>query len=177
MAQAPDSGPFVAGRKQQAAISAAEAWQVLCSPEVLYGFLGTHGIKEEGNVPYVVPMNFVAHRQTNALYLHSSPENTSKRNRALKENAQVSFTVVTEGVSLVPDPQGRTCKCSLRYTSVMVFGPVAQVESADEKVRLLSSLMQQKAPAALFSPIRVEDVENTAVWKIEVQHISGKRAG
>ncbi len=170
-------GTFLPGRKQDRAASTDEAWDVLASPDVQYGFLGTHGVGEEGNFPYVVPMNFAADRDAAALYFHSTNETASKRYRALKENAKASFTVVDPISAIVPDPQGRPCKFSMRYRSVMVFGEIAEVERADEKARCLGFLMQQKAGNVPLQEVRPEDVGNVVIWKLQVQHISGKTGG
>ena len=170
-------GAFLPARKQDRATSADEAWEVLGSPGIQYGFLGTHGVAEEGNFPYVVPMNFSADRDAAALYFHSTNETASKRCRAVKENARVSFVVVDPISAIVPDPQGRPCKFSMRYRSVMVFGEIAEVESADEKARCLDFLMQQKAGKVPREKVRPEDVENVTIWKLQVQHVSGKKGG
>jgi len=144
----PDDGSaFLRVRNEERAIAAEEAWDVLCSREVQYGFLGTHGLDEEGGFPYVVPMNFAADPRAGALYFHSTDDPASKRRRAIGQSAKVSFTVVDPGSSILPDPQGRPCKFSMQYRSVMVFGRIEAVEAADEKVRLFNFLMQQKAPS------------------------------
>jgi nitroimidazol reductase NimA-like FMN-containing flavoprotein (pyridoxamine 5'-phosphate oxidase superfamily) len=171
------SGSFLPGRKPDRAISADEAWDVLGSADVQYGLLGTHGLAKEGNFPYVVPMNFAADRDAAALYFHSTSETASKRYRAIKENAKASFTVVDPISAIVPDPQARPCKFSMRYRSVMVFGEIAEVESAHEKAQCLDFLMQQKAGDVPLQKVRPEDVENVTIWKLVVQHVSGKKGG
>jgi nitroimidazol reductase NimA-like FMN-containing flavoprotein (pyridoxamine 5'-phosphate oxidase superfamily) len=170
-------GSFLPARKQDRATSPDEAWDVLGSAEVQYGLLGTHGVGEEGNFPYVVPMSFAADRDAAALYFHSTGETASKRYRAVQENAKASFTVVDPISAIVPDPQGRPCKFSMRYRSVMVFGQIAEVQSADEKARCLDFLMQQKAGNVPLEKVRPEDVGNVVIWKLQVQHISGKKGG
>jgi nitroimidazol reductase NimA-like FMN-containing flavoprotein (pyridoxamine 5'-phosphate oxidase superfamily) len=172
-----EPGTFLSARKQERAIPAGEAWQVLCSPDVPYGFLGTHGLAEEGSFPYVVPMNFGADPEAGAIYFHSTDDPASKRCRAVRENAKVSFTVVDTAAAIVPDPQGRPCKFTMRYRSVMALGHIESVEPADEKSRLLNFLMRQKAPAARLGEVRPEDVEGATVWKLRVEYVSGKRGG
>jgi nitroimidazol reductase NimA-like FMN-containing flavoprotein (pyridoxamine 5'-phosphate oxidase superfamily) len=177
MAEPNNAGTFLPGRKQDRAIAVEEAWHVLCSPDVPYGFLGTHGLREEGGFPYVVPMNFAADPTAGALYFHSTNEAASKRFRSIRENAQVSFTVVDPASSIIPDAEGRPCKFSMHYRSVMVFGRMTEVEPAHEKVRVLNFLMQQKAPGAGLDKVRPDDVEGVAIWKLEVEHVSGKMGG
>ena len=177
MPESNDESAFLPGRKQERTITTEEAWQVLCSQNVQYGFLGTHGLGEEGGFPYVVPMNFAADPQSGALYFHSTNDPASKRCRAIRENAKASFTVVDPGSSIVPDAQGRPCKFTMRYRSVMVFGRIEAVESAEEKVRLFNFLMQQKAPSPRLDKVRPEDVEGVAIWRLQVEHVSGKRGG
>jgi len=54
-------------------------------------------------------------------------------------------------------------------------GRIEAVESADEKVRLFNFLMQQKAPSPRLDEVRPEDVEAVAIWRLCVEHVSGKR--
>lgn len=177
MAEPNDAGAFLPGRKQDHAIAVEEAWHALCSPQVPYGFLGTHGLGEEGGFPYVVPMNFAADPTVGALYFHSTSDATSKRSRSIRENAQASFTAVDPASAIIPDPEGRPCKFIMRYRSVMVFGRMTEVEPAYEKVRVLNFLMQQKAPGAGLDKVRPDDVEGVTIWKLEVKHVSGKKGG
>ncbi len=177
MPESNDGSAFLPGRKQERTITTEEAWQVLCSQNVQYGLLGTHGLSEEGNFPYVVPMSFAADPGAGALYFHSTDDPTSKRYRAIGEDVRVSFTVVDPASSIVPDAQGRPCKFTMRYRSVMAFGRIEAVESADEKVRLFNFLMQQKAPSPRLDEVRPEDVEGVAIWRLRVQHVSGKWGG
>lgn len=172
-----DGGAFLPGRKKERAMTTEEAWEALCSQNVQYGLLGTHGLREEGGFPYVVPMNFAADPKAGALYLHSTDDAASKRRRAIGQDAKVSFTVVDPESSILPDPQGRPCKFTMRYRSVMAFGRIAAVESADEKVRLFNFLMQQKAPSPRLDEIRPEDVDGVTIWRLSVEHVSGKRGG
>ena len=177
MAESNDPGAFLPGRKQEQAIPAEEAWQVLSSPDVQYGYLGLHGLAEEGGFPYVVPMNFGADAQAEAIYFHSTNEPTSKRCRAIGEDARASFTVVDPGSAIIPDAQGRPCKFSMRYRSVMVFGRIEAVEAPDEKARLFNFLMQQRASSARLDQVRPEDADGATVWRLRVEHVSGKRSG
>ena len=172
----PDDGSaFLPIRSEERAMTAEEAWDVLSSRSVQYGFLGTHGLDEEGRFPYVVPMNFAADPSAGALYLHSTDDRASKRRRAIGRNAKVSFTVVDPGSSILPDPQGRPCKFTMQYRSVMVFGRIEAVASAEERGRLFNFLMQQKAPSPRLDEVRPQDVEGVAVWRLRVEHVSGKR--
>ena len=122
-------------------------------------------------------MSFAADPQAAALYFHSTDDVASKRCRAIRQNAKVSFTAVDPASSIIPDPQGRPCKFSMRYRSVMAVGQIEAVESADEKVRLFNFLMQQKAPSARLENVRPQDVEGVAIWRLRVKHVSGKRGG
>jgi len=177
MAEPNDPGTFLPGRKEERAITTEQAWEVLCSGNMQYGLLGTHGLDEEGGFPYVVPMSFAADPQSGALYFHSTNDPASKRCRAIRQNAKASFTVVDPASSIAPDAQGRPCKFTMRYRSVMVFGRIEAVESAEERARLFNFLMQQKAPSPRLDKVRTEDVEGVTIWRLQVEHVSGKRGG
>ncbi len=171
-----NSCPFLPIRRADRATSADEAWELLCRPSVAYGFLGLHGVAEEGGYPYVVPMSFAADRRAGALYFHSTADRASKRHRAAQQDPRACFTVVDPASQFIPNAEGRACRSSMRYTSVVVLGRIALVESPAEKVRLLNFLIEQKAGGAGLAAVGEPDAAGVTVWKLGVEQITGKRS-
>ncbi len=66
------------------------------------------------------------------------------------------------------------CAYSQAYESIMATGTIFQVNDVDEKIHGLTRVMAHMAPGApvTFSP---EAVERVSVWKIDVDHLTGKR--
>jgi nitroimidazol reductase NimA-like FMN-containing flavoprotein (pyridoxamine 5'-phosphate oxidase superfamily) len=169
------SCPFLPMRRAERAMSVQEAWDLLGSPGVSYGFLGLHGVEEEGGFPYVVPMSFAADREAHALYFHATADAASKRHRAALQDERVCFTVVDPASAFVPNAEGRACRSSMRYASVVVLGRMTPVESPTEKVRCLNFLVEQKAGDAGLAAVREADAASVVVWRLGVEHITGKR--
>jgi nitroimidazol reductase NimA-like FMN-containing flavoprotein (pyridoxamine 5'-phosphate oxidase superfamily) len=161
-------------RKKKLAMTDPDAWDVLESPDTHYGFLGTGGVPEEGNVPYVIPMNFVADRDSNSIYLHTTLDADSKRNRSLAGSPRVCFTVVHPDAAQVNDGSGLPCKFSMRFRSVMAMGRIRAVNSLDERARILNMLMRQKAPhAKLTMDVQPPHTAIATILRINVEHITG----
>jgi nitroimidazol reductase NimA-like FMN-containing flavoprotein (pyridoxamine 5'-phosphate oxidase superfamily) len=162
-------------RAHKRAIGDGEAWELLESPGVLYGFLGTHGVNAEGNMPYVVPMNFAADSEARAIYLHTTIDADSKRNRAIDENPRATFVAVGPDAALAHDGSGLACKFSMKFASAMAFGKISKVESPAEKARILNFFMKQKTIGHTVSEVAEEQTARTTIYVLNVEHISGSR--
>jgi hypothetical protein len=127
-----------------------------------YGVLSS--VDEEGQ-PYGVPVNFVFDgRKT--IYFHCAKEGHKLDN--LKFNPKVSFTVVG-------DVQVMNWKFTTAYESVIVFGVASEVK-AEEKFQALKSLALKFSVDTMdeFYKEIEQEIEQTAVVKIKIEHLSGK---
>jgi hypothetical protein len=169
-----DRQNYLPARKHNLAMAETSAWDMLESPEVVYGFLGTAGVPEEGNIPYVVPMNFVADQDSNSIYLHTTLDADSKRNRSIAANPRVCFTVVHPDAAVVSDGSGLPCKFSMNFRSVMAMGQARIVDDLDERARILNMLMKQKAPGRkVIMDVLPPITAVTTIYRINVEHITG----
>lgn len=168
---------FLPLRKAKHKMDEARAWAVLESERTVYGFLGAHGLPDENAFPYVVPMNFTADESARAIYLHTTVDAESKRNRAVEANPNVTFVVVDPDSTITPSTNGLACGYSMKFESVMVFGRIEKVESAAEKTRVLNLLMVQKAAGGTFKPVAEFQTAVATIYKIDVAHISGAAKG
>jgi nitroimidazol reductase NimA-like FMN-containing flavoprotein (pyridoxamine 5'-phosphate oxidase superfamily) len=171
------SGPikFLPLRAKKRAICESEAWALLESQDAVYGFLGTHGVASEGNMPYVVPMNFAADSGARAIYLHTTIDEDSKRNNAIEENPGATFVVVGPDAAMTNDESGLACKFSMSFTSAMAFGKIEKIDSPAEKTRILNFFMKQKAVSHKVFGVTEAQTALTTIYVLNVEHISGSK--
>ena len=160
-------------RKTKHRMDEAHAWELLCAREVVYGFLGTHGLAGENSMPYIVPMNFAADPEARAVYLHTTLDADSKHNRSVRENPNVTFAAVHPDAAILSDPDGIPCKFSMKFRSVMVFGVITPVDDQAEKARILNLFMRQKSGADNVLDVPPHLAAVATIYKISVEHISG----
>ncbi|MFC1474762.1 pyridoxamine 5'-phosphate oxidase family protein [bacterium] len=168
-----DKSKYLPLRKEKHRITEDEAWAILVSPDIPFGFLGTHGVKEEGNMPYVVPMNFAAERDSGAIYLHTTLDEDSKRNRSVAESPDICFTAVHPDSKIIPSDEGLACKFSMNFKSVIAMGTAEKIEDATEKTRILNHFMDQKAASWPHREVGEHMTFIATIYRINVAHITG----
>jgi hypothetical protein len=121
------------------------------------------------NVPYVVPLSF-GYRE-GCLYFHSAKE--GRKIDMIRRNRRVCFEIDT-GVEVIPSE--KPCDWGMEYASVIGFGEASLLEDPEEKTKGLdvilghySSRPSHEYPASVL--------EHTAVIKVQVQEMTGKRSG
>lgn len=146
-------------RREKYQISDEEV--VLLLEKCEYGVLST--IAENG-FPYGVPLSYAY--KDGVIYFHCAQEGMKLDNIAL--NNKVSFCVVGE-VENVPE------KFTTKYESVIVFGSAKEVFH-EEKVEGLMSLINKysKDYANQGKKYINNNKEETAVYKIEIEYVTGK---
>jgi nitroimidazol reductase NimA-like FMN-containing flavoprotein (pyridoxamine 5'-phosphate oxidase superfamily) len=148
-------------RKKGRQISNEEAYIIIDNAS--YGIMAT--VDCDG-APYAVPLNFV--REGNALYFHGALEGHKTDN--LKERPNVCITFV--GNVVFPENNFTTI-----YESAILFGVAEELTGDKEKVHALKLICQRFVPKnmAAFSDEIDKHLKATAVWKIKIETISGKR--
>ena len=146
-------------RREDRAISEAEAWELLNKAE--YGILST--VSADGQ-PYGVPLNFCIIED--GLYFHHAVEGHLIEN--LTGNSLVSFCVVGD-TELMPEKFGTL------YESVILFGNIEEVFDSQKQAGL-EGLVSKYSPD--FTEEGREYIEKlwdrTRVFKIAITDISGK---
>ena len=121
----------------------------------------------DGNVPYVVPLNFGF--RDNVLYFHSAGE--GKKLDLLREHSEVCFEVES-GVEIVKGKDA--CSWGVSYRSIIGYGNAEFVADVDEKRRGLDVIM------AHYSDGKFEysdkNLSRTTVIKVEITSMTGKRS-
>jgi len=122
----------------------------------------------EDNLPYVVPLCFGYRDRT--LYFHCARE--GRKTDILRKNNRVcvEFDIDQELVT-AEDP----CKFDMNFRSVIGFGKAYLLEDREEKRKGLEAIMQHYAGKSFSYPDEI--VGKTMVIKVEVESLTGKKAG
>lgn len=148
-------------RRKDKALPEEQIIEVLNAGEE--GVLATVG---EDGYPYAVPLNYVFHE--GGIYFHCALSGHKIEN--MEFNPKVSFSVVTGSQILAEE-------FSTRFKSVVVFGR-ADEALGDEKIHglraLITRLAKDHVPAG--EKYIKQALDKTRVFKINVEHMSGKTA-
>jgi nitroimidazol reductase NimA-like FMN-containing flavoprotein (pyridoxamine 5'-phosphate oxidase superfamily) len=118
--------------------------------------------------PYLVPLCFGY--DAGVLYFHSAP--VGKKIDLLKKNRNVCFEFDADTMAV---PAETPCGWTMRYRSVVGSGTAGFVEDPDEKRAALDVIMRQYAEGKhVYSDA---SLRKTAVIKVEIREISGKKSG
>jgi hypothetical protein len=118
--------------------------------------------------PYLVPLCFGY--DAGVLYFHSAP--VGKKIDLLKKNRSVCFEFDADTIAV---PADTSCGWTMRYRSVIGFGIADFVEDPGEKRAALDVIMRQYAEET--HGYSDETLRKTAVIKVEIREISGKKSG
>jgi len=122
----------------------------------------------DGNEPYIVPVCFGYEK--GALYVHGA--DVGRKIEILKKNNRVCFEMDADVEIRGAE---KACKFSLKYRSVIGMGKARFLEKDDEKARALNVIMKHYSDRDFtFSK---PDLDSVLVWKIEIDSLSGKKAG
>jgi nitroimidazol reductase NimA-like FMN-containing flavoprotein (pyridoxamine 5'-phosphate oxidase superfamily) len=129
----------------------------------VFGVMATVG---SDGMPYSVPLSFA--REGNELYFHCAREGHKIDNMKNFNRVCVSFVGDT---SLPPDD------FTILYESAAVFGTAGELTKRDDKIHALRLICQRYTPAnmAAFDEAIERSLDNTGVWKIHIDEISGKK--
>jgi len=122
----------------------------------------------DGNVPYVVPLNFGY--ESDRLYFHSAPE--GRKIEIIKANPNVCFEVDVDQ-ELVPGEI--PCGWTVRYRSVIGFGKARLLGEVAEKKRALDVILGHYAQGPFEYPEGA--IDQVAVVEVEIESLTGKQSG
>ena len=118
--------------------------------------------------PYIVPMYYGY--KDNFLYFHSAKQ--GKKIDIIKKNNQVCFEIdINQNIINTGVP----CNWKNSYSSVIGFGKAKLVENFNEKVKALNAIIDHYSPGTIYK-FPKENVNNTAIIKIEIEEITGKKS-
>jgi len=146
-------------RRKEKVMSEAETLEVLKNGRE--GVLATLG---EDGYPYAVPLNYACHNGN--IYFHCAK--TGHKIDNLAHHTKVSFCVVADA-EIIPE------KFSTQFKSVIAFGNAVEIFE-DEKAAGLLVLVQRYSSEYLEEGKKyiASDINKTKVFKIKVEHMTGK---
>jgi nitroimidazol reductase NimA-like FMN-containing flavoprotein (pyridoxamine 5'-phosphate oxidase superfamily) len=118
--------------------------------------------------PYIVPMYYGF--KDNFLFFHSAKQ--GKKIDIIKKNNRVCFEIdmnhhiVNTGVP---------CNWKNSYSCVIGFGKAKLIENFSEKVKALNDIIDHYSPGTIYE-FPKENVLKTAIIKIEIEEITGKKS-
>lgn len=128
-----------------------------------YAFLS---VVDENNMPYCVPISIV--REGEHIYFHSAHDGF--KIDCLRHNANVCLACVGDTYRL-PD------KFTTKYESAIIRGIAVEITENAEKIFALKKLCERHTPTNMgnFDAAIENSLSRTAVWRIDVTEITGKR--
>lgn len=153
-------------RRSDRVMDEAETWQLLER-----GFVGALGTADEDGWPYVVPLSYVLYN--GAVYFHKSTRPGHLRHN-LEFDSRVCFEVDEPG-PVFPSGEKSPCQTSVGFRSLILFGRCTPVADRDEKLAAFRALMAKYADPSWERPDVWPDMDLTAVYRIDIERITGKR--
>ena len=126
-----------------------------------------------GEQPFINNNIFVYDESENCIYFHTSKEGRLRYN--ITENTKVCLSAAEMGRLL---PADVALEFSVEYKSVVVFGNVEVIEDEEKAKSALQKLMDKyfpnHKPGRDYREIISEEIKRTAVYKINIESMSGK---
>jgi nitroimidazol reductase NimA-like FMN-containing flavoprotein (pyridoxamine 5'-phosphate oxidase superfamily) len=120
------------------------------------------------NIPYIVPVSFAY--DDNSIYFHTASE--GMKIDFISAGNVVCFEF-EHGIRLLA--QGDTpCDWGFSYQSVIGHGRIHEVTDRHDKVRGLNLIVKQYVAGEW--PMVAPHVENTRVWQLVIESITGKQS-
>jgi nitroimidazol reductase NimA-like FMN-containing flavoprotein (pyridoxamine 5'-phosphate oxidase superfamily) len=153
-------------RRTDREMTADETWHLLEN-----GYVGRLGTAGPEGWPYVVPKMYAV--MNGAVYFHSTTAHGHTW-ADLQANPRVCFEVDQPG-PVFPTGEKDLCETSVGFESVILFGTCTPVTDPAEKVAFFERLMDKYANPAWERPANWSHQDVTAVYRIVVERITGKR--
>ncbi len=122
----------------------------------------------ENGQPYIVPLCFGY--KDNIFYFHSARE--GKKLDILRSNNNICFEI---DIDHELSKEENACDCSMKYKSVIGFGKAVFIEDIETKRKALDIIMQHYSDGSFEYP--VDTIKNTAIIRVEVDSMTGKKSG
>lgn len=123
----------------------------------------------DGREPYIVPVNFAWDGRS--IYCHSATG--GRKIELIGRNPRAAFEATADEELLRGD---NACAWGMRFRSVMAVGNAVVVTDRDAVVAGLTVLMNKYGGAGPWH-FREESLARTAVIRIDIERITGKRSG
>ncbi len=121
---------------------------------------------DPNGMPYCVPVTIA--RDNDVIYFHSARE--GEKIDAMRKNPNVCM-------ACVGDTKRALDKFTTEFESAILRGEACEVTSDAEKIHALRLICERHTPANMkeFDTAITRSLPRTAVWKIQISSITGKR--
>lgn len=121
------------------------------------------------NIPYLTPVSFGYDGE--ALFVHTAQE--GRKIDFLRKNNYICFEFETD-VSTVTDDEV-ACKWTAAFKSVIGYGNMIELFEYEEKEYAINEIMKHYSGKTWG--FNEKALRNVALWKIEIEELSGKQSG
>lgn len=147
-------------RKKEREINLEEAQRIL--KENNYGVLSI--INVDNGYPYGVPISYSY--MNNEIYFHCAREGL--KIEAFSKDNRVCFTVIGK-TEILPE------KFSTKYESTIIYGRLVELTEEEKKIALFELIKKYSSDFLEEGRAYIErSGDRTKVYKIKIEHISGK---
>lgn len=131
---------------------------------LMHGEYGTLSTISDDGYPYIVPLSYIYYDK--CIYFHCAKDGYKLQN--IKRNNKISFCIVT-------DTEVIASEFSTKYKSVIVFGIASEVID-DLKETILIKFIDKYSHNFLAEGKKYIDKakDHTKIFKIDIQHMTGK---
>jgi nitroimidazol reductase NimA-like FMN-containing flavoprotein (pyridoxamine 5'-phosphate oxidase superfamily) len=137
--------------------------------KTMVGHVATH----DKNQPFVIPTTFWYSKKKHEIYFHSNAFGRIRYNA--NNYPEVCFECFESGRLL---PSNIPLEKSIQYRSIMIFGRLIVIDPLDQKREILTGLLDkyfgQMKSGKDYRPITDSELKQTSVYKIKIDHWSGK---
>jgi len=123
--------------------------------------------------PFITPTSFWYDDARHRIIFHSNVTGRLRSN--VETNPHVSFVTSEHGRFL---PSNAALEVSVQYRAVMAFGMIALIADAEEKRRVLTSMLAKYFPnlhsGVEYRPITDNELARTTVYALAIESWSGK---
>ena len=138
--------------------------------EILQNGKLCHLAMVDGGKPYILTMNYGYSNEV--IYFHTSKE--GRKMDILRAEPEVSFQVITDTKLITGE---NACgDWTMHYKSVVGYGNASLVNDTKDKIKALNIMMDQYTTKGPFEFPR-KNLDETAVIKVEITSLSGKKSG
>lgn len=125
----------------------------------------------DGDYPYVIPLNFgyISDDKGIKLYFHGA--NEGKKIELIKADNRVAFSLYNVNKIII---DSNAANSTAMYESVCGRGRIRFIEDYNEKMKAFKAIMAKYSKEENFT-YNENAVKHTCVYVLEVEHISGKR--
>ncbi len=145
-------------RRSDRAVTREQAWEILENAQYM-----TLSMQGADGAPYGVTLSFA--REGEGLVFHCAAQ--GYKVDSLRKNPAVCVTAVCA-------QRTRPEEFTVAYESAVAFGTAREVTDPVEKRRALLAICKKYAPENPGAAAYAEQYPGVAVWRVEVQAITGK---